>query len=110
MRHLTRQTFARYLRVTRPTEGRSSPRRTSDVRIRDVTPGLNLLVPLQHAEIDRARHRLIGRVVWVQIVAAVVFGLDVAGPRRIARQCVEVDDAVELAACPDYNSLRAARP
>ena len=41
------------------------------------------------------------RVVRVQIVAAVVFGLDVAGPRRIARQRVEVDDAVELAARAD---------
>src|SRR5262245_10904171 len=60
-----------------------------------------LLVSLQHAEVYRTRHCLISGVVWVQVVAAVVFGLDVAGSRWIARERVEIDDTIELAARAD---------
>ena len=37
----------------------------------------------------------------MQVVAAVVFGLDVAGSRWIARERVEIDDAIELTARAD---------
>ena len=60
-----------------------------------------LLVALQHAEIDRASHRLIAGVVRMQIVAAVIYRLGVLRVRRIAHDCVEVDHAVELAARAD---------
>ncbi len=55
----------------------------------------------EHSKVDRSRHRLVSGVVRMQMVAVVIFGLDVLGIGGIAGQGVEIDHPVELAARAD---------
>src|SRR5215471_10443391 len=55
---------------------------------------------LEQPEIDRSRHRLVSRVVHVQVVARVELLLNLRRRRGIAHGRVEIDDAVVCPACP----------
>ncbi len=63
--------------------------------------------PSAITQTQRHRHRLVSGVIRVQMLAVVVFGLDMLGIGGIARQSVGLDHAVELPALADPVSLIA---
>src|SRR5947208_191263 len=56
---------------------------------------------LEQRQIDRAAHRLIPRIVWMQVIAAVILRQELRGLLRIPGRGVEIDHAVERLARPD---------
>src|SRR6185437_9379769 len=59
------------------------------------------LLLVEDGQIDRVGHGVIARIVGVDVIAGVVFGLESRGMSRIASHRVEVDDTVESSAGAD---------
>ena len=67
-----------------------------------------MVTEAEQSQVDRIGHRLVTRVIRMQVIAAIVKRQELGRLARIARHPVEVDNAVELAAGTDEMVNRLA--